>query len=129
MPLSMRLFHGKIYSVKINCGMILYKKGQRRTSGSGGFAFVKDMNKVKCFACHKTGHYVSQCLYKEEDHVVASTSIEINNLMEKFEKEFYLVTRVSCNSTIVYEGNELWLVDSKASNHMTRMRSVFQRHA
>jgi hypothetical protein len=25
----------------------------------------KDMNKVKCFACHKNGHYTSQCLNKK----------------------------------------------------------------
>ena len=26
----------------------------------------KDMIKVKCFACHKTGHYASQCLNKKK---------------------------------------------------------------
>jgi hypothetical protein len=26
----------------------------------------KDMSKVRCFACHKTGHYASQCLNKKK---------------------------------------------------------------
>jgi hypothetical protein len=44
----------------------------------------KDMSKMKCFACHKTGHYVSQCPNKKEAQVAASTSIEIDEFAEKF---------------------------------------------
>jgi len=36
-------------------------KGKRKVNGSGGFASIKDMSKVKCFACHKIGPYLSQC--------------------------------------------------------------------
>jgi hypothetical protein len=39
----------------------------------------KDMSKVKCFACHKTGHCASQCLNKkkkkQELEVLASTKV------------------------------------------------------
>jgi hypothetical protein len=52
----------------------------------------KDMRKVKCFACHKTSHYVGQCLNKKkkkEPEVSAST--EVVEFTEKSEREFSLM--------------------------------------
>jgi poly(3-hydroxybutyrate) depolymerase len=50
----------------------------------------KDMRKVKYFACHKTGHYASQCQNKKkrkkETQVATSTSNEIDNFFEMLEK-------------------------------------------
>lgn len=54
--------------------------------------------------------------------MAASTSTEIDEFTEKFEKESSLVVCTSYNSTIVYEENRLWLVGSRASNHMAGMR-------
>jgi hypothetical protein len=52
----------------------------------------KNMSKVKCFAFHKTGYYAIQCQNKKkskkEIRVAASTSTEIDDFVEKFEKEF-----------------------------------------
>jgi hypothetical protein len=48
-----------------------------------------DMSKVRCFACHKTGHYVSQCPNKEkksEPEVLASA--EIAEFVERQERNF-----------------------------------------
>ena len=59
-------------------------KGKGKVKGSGGFAFMKDMRKVKFLAYHKTGHYASQCPHKEkkEDQVVASASTKIDKFIE-----------------------------------------------
>ena len=50
----------------------------------------KDVSKVKCFTCHKSGHFASQCHYKKKGkgkHQVA-TSVEIDEFADKFEKQF-----------------------------------------
>jgi hypothetical protein len=48
----------------------------KKASGAGGST---DMGRVRCFACHKTDHYVNLCLKKKkkkkkESEVVATTS-------------------------------------------------------
>lgn len=57
--------------------------------------------------------------------MATSKSIEIDDSTEKYEKEFSLIACVSGSSIVVYEDNGLWLVNSRASSHMTGMRSVF----
>jgi hypothetical protein len=51
----------------------------------------KDMRKVKCFACHKFGHYVGKCPHKKkrgnetQSEVVASTKAQVDEFCKKFE--------------------------------------------
>jgi hypothetical protein len=85
----------------------------------------KDMSKVKCFACHKTDHYASQCLNKKkkkpEPKVSALT--EVVEFAERYEREFSLMT--SPRGCLAFKDIESWFVDSGASQHMTGLRLVF----
>jgi hypothetical protein len=86
----------------------------------------KDMSKVRCFACHKTGHYASQCSNKKKKKLEpkVSTSTEIVEFGEKYE-EFFLMTGLVGSGCLVFEDINVWFVDNGASWHMTGMRSVF----
>jgi hypothetical protein len=64
------------------------KKGSKRQKGQRGEG-KKDMNKVKCFVCHKFGHYVGQCPNKKNKTVAASADVE--EFTHKFEKEYSLL--------------------------------------
>jgi hypothetical protein len=41
---------------------------------SSGVRGSRDIGKVRCFACHKTGHYASKCPNKEEESEVEATT-------------------------------------------------------
>jgi hypothetical protein len=98
----------------------------KKGSGAGG---SRDMNKVRCFACHKTGHYANKCpkkKKKEESEVATTISIEMDAFVEKFNDEFSLVAILSSNNKLAeLEDSGAWFMDSGSSRHMTRMRSVF----
>jgi hypothetical protein len=85
----------------------------------------KDLSKVKCFACHKSGHYASQCPdwktgKSKPQQVAVSTETQVKEFAEKFEKEFLLV---SCLSGT--DSSSAWFMDSGASHHMTRTHELF----
>jgi hypothetical protein len=88
----------------------------------------KNMSKVKCFACHKTGQYASQCLKKKKKKKLepeVSASVEIAEFVERYEKELSPMTGPVGSGCLVFEDIESWFVDSGASRHMTGLRSVF----
>jgi hypothetical protein len=85
----------------------------------------KDMSKVRCFACHKTGHYVSQCPNKKKPEPEVSASTEIAEFAERYEREFSPMTGPVGSGCLAFEDIESWFVDSGASRHMTGLRSVF----
>jgi hypothetical protein len=71
------------------------------------------MSKVKCFACHKFGHYGGQCHNKKKKHIAASTEVE--EFSTKLDKEFSLMVCLSTRTT----RSSVWYIDSGASCHMT----------
>jgi hypothetical protein len=89
-----------------------FKKGPTRGNKPKGEG-KKDMRKIKCFACHKFGHYAAQCLNKKKKQTVASAMVE--EFSAKFDKEFSLVVCLSMKTTHY----DMWYIDSGASHHMT----------
>jgi hypothetical protein len=87
-------------------------KGGQKPKGEG----KKDMSKVKCFACHKFGHYAGQCPNKKKKQTTASTEVE--EFSTKFDKEFSLIVCLSSRTTTP----DTWYIDSGASRHMTTVR-------
>jgi hypothetical protein len=57
----------------------------------------KDMSKVKCFVCHKFGHYVGQCPNMKKKQVAASTNVE--EFTHRFEKEYLLLVCLSSRAS------------------------------
>jgi hypothetical protein len=84
-------------------------KGGQKPKGEG----KKDMRKVKCFACHKFGHYAGQCPNKKKKQTTASAEVE--EFSTKFDKEFSLIACLSSRTTTP----DTWYIDSGASCHMT----------
>jgi hypothetical protein len=88
----------------------------------GGVGGSRDMSKVRCFACHKIGHYASKCpnKKKKESEVTTTTSTEMDVFAEKFDDEFSLVATLFSSTRLVeLEDNGAWFVDSGSSRHMT----------
>jgi hypothetical protein len=86
----------------------------------------KDLSKIKCFTCHKSGHYASQCPEKKKgqgksQQVATSTETQLDEFAAKFEKEFTLVSCLSTNTVT----RSAWYLDNGASRHMTEARELF----
>ena len=79
------------------------------------------MSKVKCFACHKFGHYVVQCPNRKKKQVVALADVE--DFASTFEREFSLIACLSSSSG----SSRVWYIDSGASAHMSGVREIFSK--
>ena len=108
----------------------LAAKGKKKVSKKGpkardkkkyGGEQQRDMSKVKCFACHKFGHYTVQCLNKKKKQVAASADME--EFSSKFNREFSLVT---CLATCLVSSS-VWYIDSGASTHMSGVQECFTK--
>jgi hypothetical protein len=74
-------------------------KGKGSKGGSEGATpqpkKKKNLSKIKCFTCHKSGHYVSQCPEKKKvrgksQQVATSAETQLDEFVAKFESDFSL---------------------------------------
>jgi hypothetical protein len=78
------------------------------TSQSG----KKELSKIKCFVCHKSGHDASQCLEKKKgqgksQQVASSTETQVDEFAVKFETK---LTLVSCLSRSTFTRSGTWIM-------------------
>ena len=92
------------------------KEGDKKKKGGEQ---QRDMSKVKCFACHKFGHYAVQCPNKKKKQVAGSADLE--EFSSKLEREFCLI---ACLSSCA-GSSRVWYIDSGASTHMIGVREMF----
>jgi hypothetical protein len=80
----------------------------------------KDMSKLKCFACHKTDDYASQCpnKKKKKQELEVSASTEVVEFAEKFEREFSLMTGMRPVFLSLSEIDSDCFVDSGANSQL-----------
>jgi hypothetical protein len=105
------------------------KKGHKEHSCSLEHG-KKDLSHVKCFKCHKMGHYASQCPKKkkaknkqQKQFAGSAEASKVDELASKLETTFSMV---SCLSTNTISGVG-WYVDNGASRHMTFNKKAFNR--
>ena len=101
------------------------KAKKKGSSGSGVTSKEKkeiDLSKVKCFCCHKLGHFASQCPNKKNKNSKSkfSSLAEIEDFSSRFEEYIGLI---ACMLNFVF--TSVWYVDSGASFHMTRCEEFF----
>lgn len=77
------------------------------------------MSKVKCYTCHKMGHYAGQCPHMRKKHVAAFP--EVDDFISQFDGQFCLSTCLASNSTVA----RTWYIDSGATCYMSGVREHF----
>ncbi|KAI9176592.1 hypothetical protein LWI28_004728 [Acer negundo] len=91
-------------------------RGQGRR---GGYNYHPNVDKrnVQCYNCHKYGHYSNEC------RGIPNEVNESSNFAEKEQVEGESLMLMAHNST--YQNQDVWFLDSGASNHMTGRKDLF----
>jgi hypothetical protein len=89
----------------------------------------RDLSKVRCYCCNQLGHLASHCLErkkkkKESEGPETTATRAIEDFASNFYREFSLVTLVSSVGSRGFIGDVIWIVDSRASNHMIGILQV-----
>jgi hypothetical protein len=105
-------------------GLALARKGKGKMKKKGGKKKNIDFSKVKCFQCHKMGHFASQCLEKKKkmNQPQMAASAAMDEFAKSFEGDFFFITCMSSAAV-----SNMWFVDSEASCHMTGHKEFFTR--
>jgi hypothetical protein len=104
-------------------GKVFVKKGKSQGEGQQSRK-KRDMSKIKCYICHKNGHFASQCPQRKKgkSQIVAATAeTQLNELASNFESDFSFVSCLSTSNT----PSNAWYLDSVTSRHMTEARELF----
>ncbi|KAI9201145.1 hypothetical protein LWI28_018928 [Acer negundo] len=95
-------------------------RGRGRGRGRrGGYNYRPNVDKrtVQCYNCHKYGHYSNEC------RGIPNEVNEGSNFAEKEQVEGESLMLMAHNST--YQNQDVWFLDSGASNHMTGRKDLF----
>ena len=86
----------------------------------------KDLSHIRCYHYGKMGHYALK--FSEKNIVKTERDVETSTVVEeytkKFEQGFSLVSIDSSVGSSTFE--HVWVVDSSATRHMTRIYDSFQ---
>ena len=81
-----------------------------------------DMSRVKCFICHKQGHFASQHPdRKKKNNTEMAGSTNVEEFSKNFDEEFCLITCMASTTC-----SSIWYISSGASSHMTGQRRFFK---
>jgi hypothetical protein len=92
--------------------------GNPKKKGSGKKKNI-DFSKVKCFRCHKFGHFASQYPKKKKTKPQITASVGVEEFAKSFEEDLCFIACMS--SSII---TDVWYADSGASCHMTRRKDL-----